>query len=106
MYICGQVSNFSIQKKYISQDALQMEDCHLKIGPSPLDQWMKLYLKCVWTICPSIINFVLPFSTLDLPSKILYYCNIINLGNFCHQEYFVIYTVYKKLEDKIFLCAK
>ena len=40
-------------------------------------QWMKLHLESVWTICPSIINFVLPFSTFDLPSKILYYCNII-----------------------------
>jgi len=40
-------------------------------------QWMKLDLKGAWTICPSIINFVLPFSTFDLPPKILYYCNTI-----------------------------
>ena len=30
-------------------------------------QWMKLHLKTVWTICPSTINFVLPFSAFDLP---------------------------------------
>ena len=29
-----------------------------------------------------------------------------NSGNFHHQEYFVIYTVYKKLENETFLCAK
>ena len=28
-----------------------------------------------------------------------------NSGSFHHQEYFVIYTVYEKLEDEIFLCA-
>ena len=30
-------------------------------------QRMKLDIKSVWTICPSTINFVLPFSTFGLP---------------------------------------
>ena len=33
---------------------------------------MKLDIKSVWTICPSTINFVLPFSIFDLPSKIIF----------------------------------
>ena len=32
-------------------------------------QRMKLDIKSAWTICPSTINFVLSFSTFDLPLK-------------------------------------
>ena len=35
-------------------------------------QRMKLDIKSAWTICPSTIHFVLPFSTFDLPYKILF----------------------------------
>jgi len=44
------------------------------------------FKKCVDNNCPSTINFVLPFSTFDLPSKILYYCNII-VKNTKQQKY-------------------
>jgi len=46
----------------------------------------EITFKNVRAICPSIINFVLPFSTFDLPSKILYYCNII-VKNTKQQKY-------------------
>ena len=41
---------------------------------------MKLDIKSVWTICPSTINFVLPFSIFDLPSK-LYFCRNVQTRN-------------------------
>ena len=41
----------------------------MELGPedASLLQCMKLDIKNVWTICLSTINFVLPFSAVDLP---------------------------------------
>ena len=59
---------------------------------------MKLGVNKVWTICPNTTNFVLPFSTVDLPSKIL--INPITLH--IHQEKEINCVAYETIASNSF----